>query len=337
MKEPGRRVAGVLSGSWRTPPEPSRVSPAELDAIEPLLNGSGAAPLAWRRIAPTALASTVSGRNLAQAYKFYALRGARWEKQAADTARFFHDLGIRVVFLKGWTVARWYPERGLRPSSDIDVFLQPEDLERVLKVFADGHAPEAAVDLHADLEDLGNPPFDRIWDRSETILTGSIDARVIATAEHLRLLAVHMMRHGAWRPGWLCDIAVGVERAGRGLDWDRFFGGRKTRAWMLGVLGLAEKALGADISSCPDAAAARELPRWLYPSLIRQWGRGHYLQGEGMTRTRRRWRETGRMAIQRWPNPIQATVRMGGGFSNWPRLPYQAGEFLRRSVRFLRS
>jgi hypothetical protein len=38
----------------------------------------------------------------------------------------------------------------------------------------------------------------------------------------------------------------------------------------------------------------------------------------------------------RWPNPIEATVGVGGPFNSLPRLPFQLGECVVRTVRFAR-
>jgi hypothetical protein len=37
----------------------------------------------------------------------------------------------------------------------------------------------------------------------------------------------------------------------------------------------------------------------------------------------------------RWPDPIEATVRMRGAFNNFPRLPYQLGNAARRIAAFI--
>ena len=39
----------------------------------------------------------------------------------------------------------------------------------------------------------------------------------------------------------------------------------------------------------------------------------------------------------RWPNPIQATARVGGPFNEWPRLPFQVAECFQRTGKFLVS
>ena len=37
----------------------------------------------------------------------------------------------------------------------------------------------------------------------------------------------------------------------------------------------------------------------------------------------------------RWPNPIEATVRVGGPFNELPRLPFQLWESVRRTAYFI--
>jgi hypothetical protein len=37
----------------------------------------------------------------------------------------------------------------------------------------------------------------------------------------------------------------------------------------------------------------------------------------------------------RWPDPIQATIRMKGPINEWPRLPFQIGEYLSKTTHFM--
>ena len=38
---------------------------------------------------------------------------------------------------------------------------------------------------------------------------------------------------------------------------------------------------------------------------------------------------------QRWPDPVTATFNLRGRFDEFPRLPYQVGDFLLKAGRFL--
>ena len=58
----GSLVATVLSGAWRsTSFPPLNLSETELDEVTPLLCGSGAAALGWRRLANTDLRNSPFG------------------------------------------------------------------------------------------------------------------------------------------------------------------------------------------------------------------------------------------------------------------------------------
>ena len=45
------------------------------------------------------------------------------------------------------------------------------------------------------------------------------------TEDQLRQLCLHLLRHGACRPLWLCDVAVMLESLPGDFDWDRCLGG----------------------------------------------------------------------------------------------------------------
>src|SRR5205085_7561887 len=110
--------------------------------------------------------------------------------------------------------------------------------------------------------------------------------RVPALEDHLRLLSVHMLAHGAWRPIWLCDVAVALESSRSQFDWDRFLAGNHfVSDCAVCGLGLAARLLGASLEGAPAAVAERALalPRWLRPAVLRAWETGgpRYFQGIG--------------------------------------------------------
>jgi hypothetical protein len=195
--------------------------------------------------------------------------------------------------------------------------------------------PKADVDLHPALPDLPGRSLGEVFARTVVVSLDGVTIRTLGPEDHLRLLIVHLMKHGAWRPTWLVDVALSLECVRPDFDWTYFLDGEaRTSGWLLGILGLAEKALGADLGRMPDPERARRLPSWLYPSLIRQWGHRHYMQGIAMDEAWRSRSGVFRTAWARWPNPIQATAEMRAAFNEAPRLPYQTGEYLRRSLKF---
>jgi hypothetical protein len=183
------------------------------------------------------------------------------------------------------------------------------------------------VDLHEQVAALDRPA-EALFERSRLVPLGSSHVRIPGAEDHLALLCLHMLRHGAWRPVWLCDIGAAVESLPADADWARCLPGDARRAhWIACALGLAGRLLGARV----DEARAARLPRWLPRAILAQWGREeHYMATPAMGFALRRPRLLPSAVRLRWPNAIQATVDVGGAFNDLPRLPFQVGECVRR-------
>jgi hypothetical protein len=196
------------------------------------------------------------------------------------------------------------------------------------------------VDLHCGLAELEDRRFGEVFARSRSVRLGNVDVRVFGPEDHLRLLALHLLRHGAWRPVWLCDVALILETLPPAFDWSCFTSGDAVRTEAVAcALRLSHELLGADLTGVAPSLRERTLPRWLAPTVLRQWGDGRF-EPHG-TRTpmavelRRPWGLLGARRM-RWPNAVEATVRRRGPFNDLPRLPFQIGECLARTLRFVR-
>jgi hypothetical protein len=131
----GRLVARTLHQSWRSSqPESDQLTIDELDAVTPLLYESGAAGLGWWRIRHTALRDTSSGELLHQAFRLLALRARSHENNIEKLFRLFREVGVDAIIVKGWAVARSYPEQALRPYGDIDLLVRPADADLAARV-----------------------------------------------------------------------------------------------------------------------------------------------------------------------------------------------------------
>jgi hypothetical protein len=201
----------------------------------------------------------------------------------------------------------------------------------------------APVDLHDSLGDLADRPLDDLRSRAERVTLGDPSGtlvRVLGGEDHLRLLSLHLLRHGAWRPLWLCDVALLVEKLGGALDWDLCLRGSREDARRVGlVIGLAHRLLGAALpASLPRSAAraARAVPRWMVDATLRQWGRPYERYSDDpLLASVPRPRRLLAAARRRWPNPIEATVSVGASFGEAPRLPLQLADVIRRAGRAL--
>jgi len=105
---------------------------------------------------------------------------------------------------------------------------------------------------------------DELHSRARQVSVSGHAFRVFAPEDHLRLLCLHFLKHGGWRPLWLCDVAALVEAEASALDWAYFATGDERRVDAAArVLTLAEELLGAQLDAVPRDLACRRPPRWM--------------------------------------------------------------------------
>lgn len=331
----GQTMAAALAGSWRISPMPWAPSRSELGAVSPMLLASGSGALAWRRLRASDAARSPAGFELQQAYRLHAIQALLHERQLGRVLARLQKAGVEPLLGKGWAVARHYPEAGLRPYGDFDLYVGAAQGEAARAVLED---EAAAVDLHIGCPDLNDRPWSVLNERARSMPLGGGQVRVFGPEDHLRLLAVHMLRHGAWRPLWMCDLAAVVETSARGFDWPHFLGGDRRRTeWACCAVQLSRDLLGADLGGAPAEATRRRLPGWLHRTVLRQWSRPDF-EPQGRRRPMATYGPEPQRALaalrSRWPNAIEATVGVRGPFNGLPRLPFQLAECVSRTARF---
>jgi Uncharacterised nucleotidyltransferase len=330
-------VARALAGAWRQPPVPTDLAARALAEATPRLLETGTAALVWRRIKQTKLASSAAGFQLQQAYRFQVLQAVLQENDLEQLVLFLRSAGIELLVAKGWATARLYPEPGLRPYGDIDVYVRPEDFPAAQESLRRSAAPRCLVDLHQGFPDLGDCAWSSLYDRAGVVNLRGVQVRVPGAEDQLRHLCLHLMRHGAWRPLWLCDIGAALECLPEGFDWAYCLrGNRWQNQTVMCALGLAHRLLAARLDGAGLAARAERLPAWLVPAVLRQWGSPYrrYV-GLPLASQLRQPRGLVQALCERWPNPIEATVSTGAAFDENPRLPYQLSDCLVRLARFI--
>lgn len=339
----GSLVARVLTGSWRSAEvSPLELSEPELDEITPLLCISGVAALAWERVTQTPLRESASGEVLHQAARLQSLQAAIQEEKIEKLFRLLREASVEAVLVKGWSAASLYSNRDLRPLGDIDICVRPADLSRIEEILRLPEASDCWVDLHHRFSELSDRSLDQMFARTQLVPLGNEQIRVLAQEDQLALLCVHLLKHGAWRPLWLCDIAVAIESLPESFDWDMFLGNqRRTKAWIAASIGLAQNLLGTRTAHLPLDPTLMAVPAWLVRSVLEHWSdlvpgdrlpmRPAPLMAGNMSSLKSI--VTG--AIARWPDPITATFNLDGEFNRFPRLPYQFADFILLSTRYL--
>jgi len=301
-----------------------------LAALLPALKHGGVAGLAWNRVRRSPLADTPAGHELRQQFRHQALQRAVHEQALVEAWERLEGAGEDALLGKGWAASQLYPSAGLRPCGDIDLYVGVEWHARAFAALAGGGRP-LPIDLHRGLADLSDRDLATVWGRSRILDRGSVRVRVPGPEDHLRLLSLHMLRHGVTRPMWLCDVAVALETRPPDFDWDWFRAGRsrRTAAALVG-LRLAGELLGADLDGVPGVA----MPRWVAPAVLRAWASGIHRREPWLNQVRV---APGRALREHWPGPIEATIGVGGRFDRWPRLPYQLAHLAGRALRRART
>jgi hypothetical protein len=336
----GHLVAEVLAGAWRRTPVPLAITAEELEAATPLLVGSGAAGLGWWRVRRTALQFTHEAEELERTFHLNIIQASFHEQNIEKVFGLLRRAGVDALLIKGWAVARIYPERGLRPSGDIDLLIRPDQLEIARAVLNSPEGKQYFADFeHEEFQTFKRREWDELSAHSETVRLGNEDVRLMSQEDHLRLLCIHMLRHGAWRPLWLCDVSAVMEFRPRVFDWERCLGKDRRRAdWVACALGLAHRLLGARVDDTPVRERAGKIPNWLVETVLKQWEKPCVIDRLGpelmATSLRHPARVVGALRL-RWPDPIQATIRMRGPINEWPRLPFQVGEYVAKTATFM--
>lgn len=332
--------AALLQGAWRSSQPGIGISAAQLEEIAPMLLGSGAGALGWWRIKDTALSESSVASEFLESYRLHAAQSILYKQKIKLAFSLLRSQGIEPILIKGWANARLYPEAGLRPYGDLDICVRPDEYERAKAVLNSPEGKECWVDLHSGMGRLDDRDWRELFNRSQLINLDSDQVRVLGAEDHLRISSVHFLDHGAWRPIWLCDIAARVEAITEEFAWDACLGHDERRAkWIVSAIGLAHQLLHARIEHCPKFIRDARLPGWLVQNVLKQWERPSIKEHhppELMMISLKHPARVPKALLRRWPNPIEATIRVKGSFNEWPRLPFQLKDYLIQTGKFLK-
>ena len=263
-------LAGALSRAWEPGGTvPVRQLPAEAERwVQRLIDG-GVGGLAWWRLRETELGPGAEARtaqgSVPASRAHCRATGTRPPAPAGPLQRG----GDRTHPLQGvGSLARLYPHRALRPFGDFDLLVREDEAERartVLRSLGPDLQSRADVDTATTLARY-------LPDRTEVELFGrarpeSLDGarfRTLAPEDHLRLVTLHQLHHGSWRPLWLVDVAILVESLPADFSWSLCLAGDSHLSeGVLVCIALAQELLkrgrrrGPLRSRCQPGSAAR--------------------------------------------------------------------------------
>ena len=165
-------------------------------------------------------------------------------EEAKKILRAFEEKNVEAILLKGIHMQSLYPQSGLRPMTDIDLFIKEEDFDKAVEVIKTlgfkgnyGYREEyfkekLMVDLHtsfinanrisarASIIDKANEVFSK-----ETIdfkLEGQ-RVKILNIYDEIIYLCAHLFfHHGLRRLIWFFDIKLLIEKSAD-FNWNRLF------------------------------------------------------------------------------------------------------------------
>ena len=327
-------LARVLAGSWRQAVPALEITAEELTTVTPALLQTGAGALGWRRVSTSHRHTSAAGSELLQAYRIHAVQAVLHELQIQETVQLLHSKGVEPILVKGWSIARLYIEPALRPYGDIDLCVNPDQYLITKRLADDLATRDIRVDPHKGFARFGNQSWKELHSRSRCLEIQGVEVRTLGPEDHLRLSCFHFLREGAWRPLWLCDVAVATETRPADFDWDLCFGTNEaSRNYVVCTLMLAKRLLQANLNGVPYAVFAKQIPAWVLPAVLEQWRiRSMYQRHRyPLTSAWRRPLTTLRSMRNHWPSAIEATISLNTAFEETPRLPLQLVSCFRRT------
>jgi len=335
-------IAALLAGAWRGVAASLDVTAAELATIAPPLLETGAAALAWWRLRRMAPGSSHVLRPLAHAYRHQAIQAAVYEQHLVKIIDVLRRSGVEPIVVKGWSATQLYADPALRPSGDIDLCVAPDQLASALAAVEADPSSCGQLDLHAGVADLEDRDWEEVFRRSQLLPLQGTAVRALCPEDQLRHLCLHLMRHGAFRPLWLCDVAAALEALPADFDWDYCLSGaRRLTDWVVCAIGLARRLLDAHVADAQVARRSEAVPRWLESTILRLWDLG--LRSSDVvtlpfTAYPRTWAGLHMALGQRWPNPIRAAYKLRlSPFTSVPRQFIQLAAFLVRTGQYASS
>jgi hypothetical protein len=337
-RETGEDIGRLLRTSWREIPEVP-VGLATAAKINSLLLDTGCGALAWWRLRGAPLETIGSVEPLRQAFRVHALEAARRKRDLEIALCAFNAAGLEPILFKGWTVTQFYAHPALRPFGDFDILVDESETaaaQRVIAALPQSIGSSVDLDVRVLSRFLPDRSFIELASRTSRANVGAGRFRLLAAEDHLRLICLHQLDHGAWRPLWLCDVAAFVERLPQSFHWDLCLKGNPNLSdGVVALVALAKDLLSARL---PLGTPNRQAPPWFRNAVLRGWAGGHRNPPDSLRALNRLgWKRAVAAIGARWPDPITATLHLRAPFRGVPRQFLQVVELGRRAILFLRS
>jgi hypothetical protein len=279
----------------------------------------------------------VSSKIESEDVRWYLLQNKIHETRIREAFQLFRENGVEPILIKGWAIARLYPQTRLRPYTDIDLVVPPEHKERATALLDNEDAKKLNIDLHNGFRHLDTVSWDGLFEDSQLVDLEGADIRILSAEDHLRVLCVHWLTDNGADKERLWDIYYAVRNRPASFDWSKCLGkvSGTRRKWIICTIGLANRYIGLDLEGLPFASEAKDLPQWLTKSIEREWKIGVPLRP--LHDSIHGWEMFVNQIRKRIPpNNVYATIQCEGEFDDRNRMPYQVRSLLMRAIPGIR-
>lgn len=253
---------------------------------------------------------------------------------------FFRENEIEPILIKGWAIARSYPNAYERFSADIDLAVDPEVFPEALELTNRYLRGGMAIDLHCGLLQFDDLSFEDLFENSQIVELDDIKVRILRPEDHLRILAVHWLRDGGMNKQRLWDIHYAIANRPPNFDWNRFLGtvSENRRKWIVAAIAVAERHTNLNVEDTPIAEEVKNpelIPKWMLRTLEKEWNDPvKFMPLDAVLHNRR---ELWQQLKKRFPpNALIASIYTGAPLNNFPRLPYQIINIFQRLMPSIR-
>jgi Uncharacterised nucleotidyltransferase len=257
---------------------------------------------------------------------------AAQEEKIKTLFKLFRTNNIEPILIKGWSVSRYFPFNIARFSMDIDLVVKASDYKASQRV---AKATKINVDLHNGLRHLDNVAYTDLFNNSKSVkLHNGYEIRVLSVEDNLRVVCVHWLNDGGIKKDRLWDIYYCVKNRPINFDWEQCLNvvSKTRRKWILVSIAVAHRYFQLPIEDLPFSDEIKKsnfVPNWVYKTLEKEWTDEVTLNpiNASLQNLRTLVQQLGKRFP---PNPITATIQTNSPINNFPRLPIQLYNMVRR-------
>jgi hypothetical protein len=257
---------------------------------------------------------------------------AAQEEKIKNLFTLFRENNIEPILIKGWSVSRFFPAEVSRFSMDIDLAVENQLFSKSVEI---AKTIKVNADIHSELRHLDTVLYSDLSKLSQLIkLNNGYEVRILSAEDNFRVVCVHWLNDGGIKKDRLWDIYYCVKNRPKDFDWDRCLNvvSKTRRKWILVAIAVAHHYFQLPIDDLPFASELKQkdfVPKWVYNTLEHEWNDEVVLNpinaslqnvGVFVKQIRKRFP----------PNAITATIQTNSPINNFPRLPIQLYNMVRR-------